>query len=168
MEEITDNARARSKFLLVYFYLLVVSTGIIMAQPGSLTTSTKDVFQTFFTILGFVAFFGYVHGIRIFNRFVWIVLLPLYFLWEIGCYLFIKNPWFVNLLILVALLPKYWSVALYPLITMEKNQEARLSNTRRRDYCVSRFKILFVGTAVLATLAQVVILGMFFVSVFLR
>ncbi len=166
-EQITDHADDRNKFLLVYFYVLLISTAIIMLQTGPITSSIKEILQSFFTLLGFVAFFGYVHNKRILTRSVWIVLSSLFFLWEIGCYIFIENPWFANLLILVMLLPKYWSVALYPLITMEMNDETRLSNIRKRDQYISRFKVFFVGIAILATLAQVLIIGIFVVGRYL-
>ncbi len=167
MEQITDHAHDRNKFLLVYFYLLLISTAIIILQTGPVTSSIKDILQSFFTFLGFVAFFGYVYNKRILSRSVWIVLSSLFFLWEIGCYFFIENPWFGNLLILVMLLPKYWSVALYPLITLEMNDGTRLSNICKRDHYISRFRVIFVGIAILSTLAQVLIIGIFVVGLYL-
>jgi hypothetical protein len=96
------------------------------------------------------------------------VLVALFFIWELGCYLFISNPFLINILILVMLLPKYWSVALYPLVTLESSDEIRLSSTRKRDFYVSRFRIIFVVMAVLAVLAQIFVIGFAVLMVYLK
>jgi uncharacterized RDD family membrane protein YckC len=161
----TENEGKYSTYLKTYFYVAIISTSILIFQTGTITFSLKDITQGLFTVVGFVAFFGYIYNKRIFNHFIWIVLICLFFSWEIGNYLFIKNTWYANLLILVVLSPKYWGVALYPFTTLAVSEEARLSNISKRDAIVARFKLVFVILSALAIISQFVILAVSFIQI---
>ncbi len=156
MQDAIDETYQTSGFLKFYFYLLAASIVLVLlVEDNLLKDGIVDVFQWLFTIVALVAFWGYVYKKKILTRQTWLVFVPLFFVWELGCYVFIENPIWINLLILITLLPKYWSVALYPLITFEPNDEKRKANIAKRDRYTSKYRPAFIGLAALATVALV-------------
>ena len=154
MEYTSRSENLPHQFLKIYFYLSLALMIFSMIIGWRIILERFNyILQYVFSILGFIAFFGYVHDKRIFTRLTWVALAALFFAWELGCYLFLYRPLASALPGLVMLLPKCWCIALYPFITMELDNEKRLSNIRKRDFYVSKFKVVFVIFAVLASLA---------------
>jgi membrane protease YdiL (CAAX protease family) len=121
----------KKTFLKIYFWVMLVL--ITPFALKSFTFSPVDIAQIFFTYLGFIALFGYAYDKRIFNQLFWKVSIIPYFGWEIGCYIFITGFSMGSIIVLLTLLPKYWSLVCYTYLTHETDDEKKAEFGRKMD-----------------------------------
>lgn len=121
-------------FLKIYFWIIIVLISLLAIPSISLTL--EDIAQIIFTYIGFIALFGYAYNKKFFNQMFWKYFTFLFFIWEIGCYIFITGFTIDSLIVFLLLIPKYWSIVCYTFFTHE-------SDTEKKKYFQKKAKKLF-------------------------
>ncbi len=110
-------------FLKVYFWILLGFT-IITSIP-LMTLQLNDIAQIFFSYVGLISLFGYAYDKKILNQLFWKFFLIPFFLWEIGCYIFITKFTIGSLIVFLILIPLYWSLVCYTYLTHEIDEKRK-------------------------------------------
>jgi len=110
-------------FYQIYLWTLLIAT-FIYSYPYEFSFTGKNVIDVSLRYLAFIPFFGFAYKVKMLNRTFWQVFATIYLSWEMGCYFLLYESsiaW--DILVLIVLVPKYFSVVFYPLYTMEQDVE---------------------------------------------
>ena len=147
-----DDDQLSKIYLIAYLGLFVVlQTGLVYF--GSELESPRGIINTAFTYLAFVPLFGYTHKKQIPTRGLWRLFIIIFFLWQIASFSFLYPLSFsVKLMQILMLLPLYWSLAGYALITVQKDESKKAVIIQKRDDFMERSKSFVVIIGALAML----------------
>ena len=143
----------------VYCVLLFLIDALLAIFYAELETP-KGLANVLLDYIGLIAVLGYAYDKKMASKYIWLLFAVIFVAWKIAGYVYLDaNPMRINVMMIIMYAPMYWSVILYPLLTMEEDETKRVAIVQKRDYIKERFKSFYVIFSALSVLILVVCLA---------
>ena len=145
-------------YLIAYFWLfLAVQSALVYF--GTELESPRGIINTAFTYLAFVPLYGYTYDRQIPTRGLWRLFIVLFFLWQIAAFSWLYgHPLKIVLMQILMMLPLFWSLVGYALITVQQDEAKKTAMIRQKDDFKDRSKSFVVIAGALAMLLLMICL----------
>ena len=150
-----DDAKLVKIYLNVYLWLFVLVQTLLL-WLGSELASPRGIMNTAFTYLSFVPLFGYIYDKKIPTRGLWRLFIVLFFLWQIASFAFLYPlPVHIKGLQILMMMPLYWSLAGYAIITVQQDEAKKAAIIQKRDDFKERSKTI---VSIICSLAMLLLI----------
>jgi len=106
-------------FYKIYFWVLLATT-IIHSFVSPVSLTLKNCIDIFLRYFAFIPFFGFAYDKMLPKRLFWKIFSFVFLAWELACYfLLYESSLAWEMLTLIVLIPKYFSVMVFPIYTLE-------------------------------------------------
>jgi len=155
-------------YLNVYCVLLFVIDAFLALFHAELETP-KGMANVLLDYIGLIAVLGYAYDKKMASKYIWLLFALIFVGWKIYGYVHLdKNPLQIKAMIIIMYAPMFWSIILYPLLTMEEDEIKKTTIALKRDKLKERFKSFYVIFSALSFLILVLCLAVMVMPLFMN